>query len=83
MMDSEVEDGQHILRPAPNGISQTSTPNGKRHRKRVRMSNGMAHGQKGGDLLQQRTALPIWTGQHVILDGSYLFSTVIHQVERH
>lgn len=64
MMDSEEEDSRNDVQ-APNGIVRTSTPNGKRHRKKARMSNGMAHGRKGEDLLQQRIALPIWTGQCV------------------
>lgn len=65
-MDDD-EDGGHFFSRAQNGISRTSTPNGKRHRKRARMNNGMVHGGKGEDLLQQRTALPIWTGQCVSL----------------
>ncbi|KAF8486594.1 P-loop containing nucleoside triphosphate hydrolase protein [Gautieria morchelliformis] len=66
MMDSEEEDGHTVAR-SQNGITRTSTPNGKRHRKRARMSTGVAHGQKGEDLLQQRIALPIWTGRETLV----------------
>ena len=85
MMDSEEEEDEHIPPLAQNGITRTSTPNGKRHRKRARLSNGLVHGQKGEDLLQQRTALPIWTGEYTSFSSSYRISitSAYHQVEKH
>jgi hypothetical protein len=61
MIDSDDEE-ERKLPPAPNGITRTSTPNGRRHRKKQRMSNGVTHQQKSENLLEQRQALPIWTG---------------------
>jgi hypothetical protein len=80
-MDSEEEDG-HIVARSQNSIPRTSTPNGKRHRKRARMSNGVAHGQKGDDLLQQRVALPIWTGLCIRFVEFSFISTAVDQVEK-
>ena len=68
-MDSEEEDDRSIPRLPQNGISRRSSPNGKRYRKRARISNGVMQGQKGEDLLQQRTALPIWTGNCFRFNG--------------
>jgi len=57
MMDSS--DDEDIPRQT-NGVN--GVENGQRNRKKARMSVSPAGGKKGAALLEQRKALPIWTG---------------------
>ncbi|KAF8585715.1 P-loop containing nucleoside triphosphate hydrolase protein [Ramaria rubella] len=66
LVDSEDEDDRNVTW-TQNGISRTSTPNGRKNHKKARVSDRMANGQRDEDLLQQRKALPIWTGRETLV----------------
>ena len=78
MIDSE-EDEELKPPQTPSGITRTSTPNGRRYRKKLRISNGVIYKKNSEDLLEQRKALPIWAGKPSSFFVPFRISTCLQQ----